>query len=141
MITIGNFKDISDEYDEVWLIVRSLKTVPYIPNTQVFHIPALSPSPELFQCYLSWRNAYKWNRDMFHKQYVPRFLKEMKEELPRHFLNTLYIRAKSKHILLACFCPDESLCHRSIVCGLMQGVGCETSANDYRHYYTLYKEV
>ena len=47
MITIGSFKDMSEEYDEIWIIVRSLKSTPYIPNTQVYHVPVLSPSPDL----------------------------------------------------------------------------------------------
>lgn len=141
MITLGSFKDISDEYDEVWLIVRSLKSIPYVPNTQVFHVPALSPSPELFQGYLTRRDIGTWNGDMFERWYVPQFLKEMHGEVQRASLNNLYYKAQSKHILLACFCPDEKLCHRSIVCGLLQGVGVITSADDYSRYYKMYKEV
>lgn len=141
MITIGNFKDISSEYDEIWLIVRSLKNMPYVEDTQVFHVPALSPSSELFQGYLTRKELGAWDGDMFERWYVPQFLKEMHGEVQRASLNKLYNQAKSRHILLACFCPDEKLCHRSIVCGLLQGVGSVTSANDYSRYYAMYKEV
>ena len=39
-----------------------------------------------------------------------------------HMLNILFQKAQQKEILLLCFCPDETLCHRSIVLGLIQGV-------------------
>ena len=141
MITIGSFKDMSEEYDEIWIIVRSLKSTPYIPNTQVYHVPTLSPSPDLFNKYLTWRNNGKWNEDTFQNKYVPQFLHEMHSTASKNSLNALFYKAKGKHILLACFCPNEALCHRSIVCGLLQGVGCETSADDYSYYYKLYKEL
>ena len=115
MISIGSFKDISSEYDEVWLIVRSLRSMPYVENTQVYHVPALSPSPELFQCYLSWRNAGCWNKNTFETQYKPRFLKEMQEPEGAGMLAILRERAKDRHILLACYCPADEMCHRSIV--------------------------
>lgn len=115
MITLGSFKDISDEYDEVWLIVRSLKSTPYVPNTNVYHVPALSPSPELFQCYLSWRNAGCWNKNTFETQYKPRFIHEMQQPEGAGMLAILKERAQSKHILLACYCPADEICHRSIV--------------------------
>lgn len=120
MITLGSFKDISDEYDEIWLIVRSLQNTPYIPNTAVYHVPALSPSPELFHDYLAWRDAGMWNKDMFEKRYKPRFLEEMNNTIAKTALNTLKRRSKDKHILLACYCRDEEMCHRSLVYELVQ---------------------
>ena len=142
MITIGNFKDINDTYDEVWFIVRSLKNglpKPLTETQQYYHVPQLSPSWDLFKDYYSWANAGIWNKDCFMERYVPRFLKQMKEEESKQFLNALYFKAKTKNILLVCFCQNEELCHRSIVFGLLQGVGAETNGNDYRHYYDLYK--
>lgn len=114
MISIGSFKDISDKYDEVWLIVRSLKSVPNC-NVPIYHVPALSPSPELFQCYLSWRDAGMWNKDMFERRYKPMFLKEMEQPEAIGMLKILRERAEDKHILLVCYCKDEEMCHRSLV--------------------------
>lgn len=118
MVSIGSFKDISDKYDEIWLIVRSLKQIPQV-NTSVFHVPQLSPSNELFKSYLSWRNQGLWNKDTFETYYKPRFLKEIEEEEPQMYLNLLVEKAKTKNILLVCYCSDESICHRSLVYSLI----------------------
>lgn len=139
MITIGSFKEINNTYDEAWLIVRSLKAMPKC-NVPVFHVPQLSPSWDLFKDYLSWSKLNLWNKQCFMEHYVPRFLEEMKTQEARDILNSLYFKARDKNILLVCFCPNEELCHRSIVFGLLQGVGAETNgSNDYRHYYSMYK--
>lgn len=114
MVSIGSFKDISDKYDEVWLIVRSLKSMPNC-NIPVYHVPVLSPSPELFQCYLSWRDAGCWNKNTFETQYKPRFLKEMESPEASGMIGILKERAQNKHILLACYCPGDEMCHRSLV--------------------------
>lgn len=139
MITIGSFKEISNNYDEVWLIVRSLKTTPQGDN--IYHVPQLSPNWDLFKEYLSWSKAGIWNDKCFMERYVPRFLEQMKSQEAKDMLNVLYFKAKTKNILLVCFCPNETMCHRSIVFGLLQGVGAETNGNNYSHYYDMYKEV
>lgn len=118
MIYTGSFKDISSNYDEIWLIVRSLKFVPQV-NTNVFHVPQLSPSPELFKSYLSWKNQGLWNKNTFENFYKPRFLKEMEGEDAQKVLNLLINKASTKNILLVCFCNDESMCHRSLVYSLV----------------------
>ena len=141
MSSIGSFKDMSEEYDEIWIIVRSLKSTPYIPNTHVYHVPVLSPSSDLFHKYLYWKDNGEWNEDTFQNKYVPQFLCEMHSQEAKNILNDLFYKSKNKHILLVCFCPNETLCHRSIICGLLQGVGCETSADNYSHYYTIYKNL
>lgn len=152
MITIGSFKDISDEYDEIWIIVRSLKSTPYVPNTQVFHIPALSPSPDLFNKYLTWRDNGEWNEDTFQNKYVPQFLYEMHNDEAQQALNTLIEHGKTHKILLVCYCKDESMCHRSIVMGIIQGI-CNTCdrelkslilsefENDYSKYYEQFLKL
>lgn len=49
MLYSGSFKDIDcDKYDEIWLIVRSL-SVP--AGNNIYHVPQLSPSPDLFHRY------------------------------------------------------------------------------------------
>ena len=143
MISIGNFKTISSEYDEIWFIVRSLKGG--VPNTGTIalHVPQLSPKTELFQDYLKWSKNNQWNKEVFNKDYVPRFLEQMKYSTEaKQCLNTLFQKSRAgKNILLVCFCSNEELCHRSIVLGLLQGVGAETNGSDYCHFYDLYKEV
>ena len=115
MISIGSFKDISDKYDEIWLIVRSLKEMPRCGDVPIYHIPALSPSPDLFHRYLSLRDAGAWNKQTFETIYKPIFLEEMKKPEASGALGFLKQRAHNKHILLACYCPSDEMCHRSIV--------------------------
>lgn len=149
MIIIGSFSDIKPmEYDEIWIIVRSLKDKSILTRyTNSRHIPELSPSTELFNCYLSWKRDGHWNKDMFETGYVPRFIVEMFEKPAKDKLNELYFKDKAgKNILLVCFCSTEEKCHRSIVGGLLQGVGVPVmSCNqpyfvDYSYYYKMYKE-
>lgn len=137
MVTIGSFKDISDKYDEVWLIVRSLKSMPTC-SIPVYHVPQLSPSWDLFKNYLSWAKSGEWNEQCFMERYVPCFLEQMKTQEAKQALNSLYFKSKTTNILLVCYCPNEALCHRSIVMGLLQGVGAETDGNNYRHFYDMY---
>ena len=152
MVVIGNMKtsrSLISRYkiDEVWCIVRSLKTMPYFANIPVFHVPNLSPSEELFHDYLHWRDYGMWNESTFIKEYVPRFLNEMHSLPNRKALNALWFAQKQKNILLLCYCEEERTCHRSIVAGLLQGVCFKgEKANvicqrDYSEYYTQYKAL
>lgn len=49
------------------------------------------------------------------EQYVPRYLEEMKGEVPRSDINRLAKMAKSDRITLMCICEDENRCHRSLL--------------------------
>ena len=133
---MGNWKE---EFDEVWAIVRSLKT----PIDGVIQVPELSPSTELFWRYRALANAGNWNSDTFKEIYVPQFLAEMTGKSARKKLAYLYDAEKKegKKICLLCFCQDETTCHRSIVAGLLQAVGMDVvldTQNDYSAYYQDY---
>ena len=109
--------------DELWFIVRK-------PNNQMLSlinsskkckwVPELSPSNQLFQQYLTWRSSGQWNTDTFLYKYTPQFLKELKYNPKAHAaLETLKETDKNKRIELVCFCHDETLCHRSIMGGIL----------------------
>ena len=87
----------------------------------------------------------QWNKQTFDTVYVPQFLKEMHEEQAINILNKLYqIDKNSGKICLVCFCPDETMCHRSIIAGLLQGVGCNVQTetnNNYTKYYRMYNKT
>lgn len=121
MLFAGSFSDISSKYDEVWLIVRSLKSMP-TGNAHIIHVPELSPSPKLFYSYLNWRKAGHWNKDTFERWYKPQFLQDMQSTEAQKKLHELKNKAKNKNILICCFCTDESLCHRSIVKQLIKEI-------------------
>ena len=144
MISILNIGKVKyDEFDEVWAIVRSMK----YENPRIKQVQRLSPSPELFHKYLNLKAAGNWNKESFDNIYVPKFLHDIRYGDERGFevLNELYkLDKQGKKIALCCFCPEESLCHRSIVAGLLQAVGCNVvipSKKDYSKYYDMYKSL
>ena len=135
--SLRNYGDVKD-YDEVWAIVRNLKQ--QMPGIR--QVMDLSPSWALFGKYRELHSAHKWNENSFRTIYVPQFLYEMKNnsQTTAPLLNYLWQADKDgKNIALLCFCEDEALCHRSIVAGLLQGVGANVKAKaDYSHYYDLF---
>lgn len=140
MIRVTSIRHINDEpSDEVWIIVRSLKH--QVKNAK--QIKVLSPSSELFGKYLHLKKDGEWSPKSFKEIYAPDFLAQMRAQDAREALNYLYKQDKAgKTICLACFCPDEHLCHRSIVAGLLQGCGCNVkndSGESFEEYYFLFK--
>jgi uncharacterized phage-like protein YoqJ/uncharacterized protein YeaO (DUF488 family) len=117
MLFTGSIRDIDPlKYDEIWVIVRSLGSVKTGGN--IYHIPQLSPSTELFHDYLTWKKQGIWNQQCFNERYTPRFLKEMEKQ--NEMLNLLRQRSKEKNILICCFCDNENMCHRSLVKALVE---------------------
>lgn len=142
MIIITNIKNANKEFDENWAIVRSMKN----KSSWIAQVAELSPTKDLFYKYLQLRDAGNWNRDAFNNIYVPQFIKELKENaVAKNKLNYLYKQDKTgKTISLSCFCPDETLCHRSIIAGLLSGVGCNVTTDtgqSYTQYYDMYKSI
>lgn len=136
MVTIRSLSGLNyKEYDEVWAIVRSLKYA----NPSIKHVPELSPSWGLFKTYMRLRDEGNWNDNTFRNIYVPQFLKEMRGKMQQSLLNQLF--QTDRHICLVCFCPDEELCHRSIIGGMLQGAGLDVKglSADYSHYYEWWK--
>ena len=142
MIEIRNLREVRQDagYDEVWAIVRYMKH----PSPWMKQVPALSPSPELFAEYRRLLNAGQWNAGAFQDVYVPTFLRQLKHDRTAlALLDSLYQAdlRDNKRIALVCFCPHEDMCHRSIVAGLLQGVGCRVltaSGADYSRYYGMF---
>lgn len=140
MITVTNIRNVDHTaYDEVWAIVWSLKH----PG-KMKHVPELSPSWGLFRRYLDLRNTGRWNTEAFQGIYVPTFLKEMQTAAARKKLNELvWLDRQGRHIALACFCSDETTCHRSIVAGILQHVGIQLQGvkGDYSQYGRQYEQL
>lgn len=65
MLTVGSYQEMDqNKYEENWLIVRKPDDLPDF----VKHIPALSPSPDLFQKYRESMIRKKlFNRNFFMK--------------------------------------------------------------------------
>lgn len=139
MIYVRNIKEVKQgQFDAVFAIVRSYKG----KQTWIKQMAELSPSWNLFTTYRDLARRNEWNAETFQKIYVPKFLKEMHEPSARDYLNMVYALGKRSSVALVCYCSDETLCHRSIVAGLLQGVGAEVelpSGADYSRYYNYYK--
>ena len=139
MIDVKVISDVKyEDYDVVYAIVRSMK----YKSNKIIQVPELSPSKELFFEYLKLKKEKNWNKETFEKIYVPQFLKEMKGKKATDWLNKIYIEGKQKRICLVCFCPQEELCHRKIIKGLLQGAKADISLEkDYRKYYEMYQNM
>ncbi|WP_099203906.1 DUF488 family protein, N3 subclade [Scatolibacter rhodanostii] len=144
MIEIKSIRNCkTEEYDEVWAIVRSLKS----KSNKIRQVKELSPTSDLFFKYLKWKKDGVWNETKFKEEYVPQFLQNLKygQEKGYEKLNELYQKDKDgKKIALLCFCTDEKMCHRSIIAGLLQGVNCSIQTetqNDYSFYFEKYKNL
>lgn len=129
MLYTGSFSDIGKRpYDEVWLIVRSLKAMPKGDNIK--HVPELSPSWNLFKSYLNWKERGIWNHHIFETQYKPEFIRELSSYNSRKKLKELIQLSEEKDILCVCYCKDESLCHRSIVKDIAERIRIRLKKNE-----------
>lgn len=142
MITTLNIREAQKgEYDDVWAIVRFYKG----KSSWIKQVSDLAPSKSLCLKYNRLKDEGKWNKSAFENIYLPEFLNEMCCEQARKRLNELYKADRAgKNIALLCFCQDESLCHRSIIAGILQGVGCNVHTKldkDYSKYYQDYMRI
>lgn len=141
MIRITNIKN-SDKnlFDENWAIVRVMKS----KSGWMKQVTALSPSTNLFFTYRDLVSKGNWNADTFNSIYVPQFIRELKQNAEAQSLLQYLIEQDKlgKKICLFCFCTDETLCHRSIVAGILRGMGGNVvtdTGKEYLQYYGLYR--
>lgn len=140
MIKIGSVSEMKPSlYDENWLIVRKPDEVPAF----VKHEPLLSPSLELFRSYREAYHAGVFDQEFFDQVYVPRFLQDLSENQEAlAVLDSLVKKSKYTDILLACYCEDEAMCHRSIIGGVLLGMGAEIDTKpEYKKYYDALTEI
>ena len=132
MLMIGSFKNIKpDDYDQIWICVRSLKQMPKNPKNNIFHVPLLSPSQNLFFKHLDWKKQGIWDKDKFDKEFAPQFLQEMLQPEPLAKLQELAELVKTQDILIVCYCGDESLCHRKLIRQIIDMINTEDVDVDY----------
>lgn len=141
MIEICSIREFDNSKINI-AIVRRMKSMNHVIQESV-----LSPNNELLNKYLSLRNQNEWSSKTFQSVYVPEFLKQMNTKEARQKLNQLYVW-QTKHpndsLQLACFCKDETICHRSIIAGLLQGAGINVktaTGNDYSKYYHMLQNL
>lgn len=147
MLKFGTYSDISPDYDEIWVIMRSVKKLPTTKSdTIIKQVQELSPSVELLSYYLDMKRAGEWTEENFKFKYVPEFISNINNQQSLNALLELHEKAKDKNILVMCSCKNELMCHRSIVAGIMQGMfgDINIESNDpanYMSYYYDYKKA
>lgn len=140
MIRVTNIRNLDSTKQNQWAIVRSLKS----KSPWMTQVAELSPSTGLFHKYLQLKERGEWNEKSFKDIYVPWFLRDMKE-YGAPMLNRVWLMNKQGiDIDMACFCTDETFCHRSVVAGLLQGAGCQVITDtgaDYSQYFEMFKQL
>lgn len=120
-----------------YAIMRSFR-----PTSGVTQVATLSPSWDLFKKYRELSSRGEWNVETFNKVYVPQFIKEMQTSEAQMILHEIVRRSNvGLSIALGCVCINEEMCHRSIVSGILQGIGCEViteTGNNYEKYYEMW---
>lgn len=136
--TIGHADLITTEPKEFWMIAQKPSQ-----SKHIIHVPELAPSKPLFFHYLDLRKKKTWNQEAFDLIYVPWFLRDLKNS-PKAMLlmNYLYLMGERKDIELLCYCTDEGMCHRSIIGGLLKGIGAPIQCPDeYLKYYEQWQKL
>lgn len=144
MIIVKSIDEIihmNECYSQIWAIVNTCK--PGQLPARAIQVKELAPSNELFACYRDAVHNEEFNREWFDNEYVPRFLME----LARNTQASKLLRAlceSEKHgetMVLACFCENPRLCHRTIIANILYCMGADVSGYDDRcwdHYETYY---
>ena len=124
------------EFDEKWAIARHMKLQSNNPG--IVQHEELSPSEPLFA------RAKRGEID-FRKEYVPRFIEEIADHQESTKALDYLVQADKdgKNIALICSCDNENECHRSIIGGILQGMGAKVSGltRDYSFYHRMLFET
>jgi len=116
MLYTAQIQDLNpNEYDEIWLCVRSLRSAPKPSATPTYHKPVLSPSTNLLSKALQMQKSNNWTKESFDEIFKPTFFKEMLQEKPLKELHKLADLSKTKNICIACYCDTDYLCHRYLI--------------------------
>lgn len=119
LITVSLARCRQVSCDERWQITRS-----YTPSDSLLWVPKLAPSPRLFNQFINrWKDQ---DPQMWWPLYKEQFVRELEQEEKKSALRRLWKKLKAgKSIALVCFCPDASICHRSLVAEFMRHYGIE----------------
>ena len=85
-------------------------------------LPELAPSAPL----VSWALSVPWTPSRW-RRYVRAYLREMREPRARHLIATLAALSRQASFSVGCYCEDETMCHRSLLRGLLLDAGAKIS--------------
>ena len=124
MITITSIRNAKQEvFDEIWAIVRSLKS----KSAYITQVPELSPSWSLFKTYLKLIDDGNWNKQTFETIYKPQFLSQIANDpaASKKLAELVQKDKAGKKIALVCFCANPALCHRSLIAQMLTTYGVQ----------------
>lgn len=81
--------------------------------------PNLSPSEALLKQVSPPLDEREW------RAFSRKFMAEMKQPAPRRDLDLLAALSHQADFAIGCYCEDESRCHRSILCSLLEDRGAK----------------
>lgn len=116
------------------------------PTEGIIQLKDLAPKYPLFQRYLELKREGDWNSNTFNNIYVPQFLRDLRSN-PRSvdaLDRIVELCSIGVDVALGCSCLDETLCHRSILAGILSGLGCEViteTGHDYSEMYLNYMRI
>lgn len=128
MIHITNIRNMNPEaHDYAYVIVRSLKK----PIKNASQLAVLSPNTNTFWEFLRLQKTGQWNKETFDNWYTPAFLVQIQnDEAAKEMLRDLiHMDKQGKDIVLACFCSNSNMCHRSIIAGILAENGANVNAD------------
>ena len=147
MLYFGSFKDIdTTKYYKVVLAVRHLQHP--VKGDNVIHAPVLAPSAYLIAKIRKEKEAGTFDYPMWRAVFVAEYMSELIASVnAQKTLINLYKAGCEKDILVCCYCPDDTVCHRSVIQGLMQGRGRKqnndvvVSDKDYSYFYDDFRRL
>ena len=128
--------------DKRLFIVRkvSASAINAVKKYKLQEVPQLSPSAQLFSKYYNWKegkftpdeinelkskNINPNRTDAWWHLYTPRFIEEMKTrpDLIKCMRRTIELLDSGINVVMICYCPDVSKCHRGIIGAVIHSKG------------------
>lgn len=142
MIKVTNVKNADPVNNACLVIMRSNR---FVPDGAIW-VPDLAPTWDLFNKFQELKKTGQWSKETFDNVYVPQFMRDIQSKKSRDWLNKLYYWdiTQEKGVQICCTCLLESMCHRVLVGGILEGVGCRVMydvGDSYIKYYQMFKEL
>ena len=137
--SILNLSDIVKENNikTIYLPVRRLLSDIRYKGVETIRVLDLAPSMDLL---------YMAKIGLDFKTYTDTYLHEIcLRPHSKTILNEIVARSKNQNVAVVCYCTNEKECHRSILAGILDGLGAKTvtdfSIENYKPFYDSFLET
>jgi len=106
------------------LKIFGVRFAKFLPNGWVYK-NQLTPSNKLLSVVTDLKKKGIWNAVSFQSEYLPVFLKELKNnpEAKKEFEEIISTLEKGIDVQYACYCTEPKICHRGIIAELVRRKG------------------